>query len=81
MNRDNNNTIKDLDWELFLLFIDEERNKDLEKRFSTYINEYFIFDKKDSSFNIKNNNRGNDENKENKENKAEPKVIKFEVYQ
>lgn len=78
MNRDNNNTIKDLDWELFLLFIDEERNKDLEKRFSTYINEYFIFDKKDSSFNIKNKNRGNEENKENK---AEPKVIKFEVYQ
>jgi len=81
LNRDNNNTIKDLDWELFLLFIDEERNKDLEKRFVTYINEYFIFDKKDSSFNIKNKNRGNKENKENKENKAEPKVIKFEVYQ
>ena len=46
-----------------LLFIDEERNKDLEKRFSTYINKYFNLDKKDSQNDIENMNNENEEKK------------------
>ena len=76
MERDNNNQYKDSDEELYLLFIDEERNKDLEKRFSTYINKYFNLDKKDSQNDIENMNN---ENEEKKENKIEPKVIKFVI--
>ena len=76
MERDNNSTLKDSEEELYLLFIDEERNKDLEKRFSTYINKYFNLDKKDSQNNIENMNN---ENEEKKENKIEPKVIKFVI--
>ena len=75
MERDNNSTIKDSEEELYLLFIDEERNKDLEKRFSTYINKYFNFNKNDKPDNTEN------VNKENKENKNEPKIIKFSVNQ
>ena len=52
MNRDNNKVIIDSDWELSFLFIDEERNKELEVRFFAYINRYFNFDKKDKSDNI-----------------------------
>ena len=76
MDKENNNQFKDSHEELYLLFIDEERNKDLEKRFSTYINKYFNFDKKDSQNDIENMNN---ENEEKKENKIEPKVIKFVI--
>ena len=76
MDKENNNQFKDLHEELYLLFIDEERNKDLEKRFSTYINKYFNLDKKDSQNDIENMNN---ENEEKKENKIEPKVIKFVI--
>ena len=55
--------------ELFLFFIDEELNKDLEKRFLPYINHYSNLNKKDKSDNSENEN---DENKENN-----PKVIKL----
>ena len=77
MDKENNNQFKDSYEELNLLFIDEERNKDLEKRFSTYINKYFNLDKKDSPNDIENMNK---ENEEKKENKIEPKVIKFVIY-
>ena len=76
MDKENNNQFKDSYEELNLLFIDEERNKDLEKRFSTYINKYFNLDKKDSQNDIENMNN---ENEEKKENKIEPKVIKFVI--
>ena len=76
MDKENNNQFKDLHEELYLLFIDEERNKDLENRFSTYINKYFNLDKKDSQNDIKNMNN---ENEEKKENKIEQKVIKFVI--
>ena len=76
MDKENNNQFKDSHEELYLLFIDEERNKDLEKRFSTYINKYFNLDKKDSQNDIENMNN---ENEEKKENKIEPKVIKFVI--
>ena len=76
MDKENNNQFKDSHEELYLLFIDEERNKDLEKRFSTYINKYFYFGKKDSPNDIENMNK---ENEEKKENKIEPKVIKFVI--
>ena len=76
MDKENNNQFKDSHEELNLLFIDEERNKDLEKRFSTYINKYFNLDKKDSQNDIENMNN---ENEEKKENKIEPKVIKFVI--
>ena len=76
MDKENNNQFKDSHEELYLLFIDEERNKDLEKRFSTYINKYFNLDKKDSQNDIENMNK---ENEEKKENKIEPKVIKFVI--
>ena len=76
MDKENNNQFKDSYEELYLLFIDEERNKDLEKRFSTYINKYFNLDKKDSQNDIENMNN---ENEEKKENKIEPKVIKFVI--
>ena len=66
MERDNNSQYKDSDEELYLLFIDEERNKDLEKRFSTYINKYFNLDKKDSQNDIENMNNENEEKKEDK---------------
>ena len=35
--------------ELFLFFIDDERNKDIEKKFATYLNEYFNFKGKNDS--------------------------------
>ena len=35
--------------ELFLFFIDDERNKDIEKKFATYLNEYFNFKEKNDS--------------------------------
>ena len=76
MDKENNNQFKDSHEELYLLFIDEERNKDLEKRFSTYINKYFNLDKKDSQNDIENMNN---ENEEKKEDKIEPKVIKFVI--
>ena len=76
MDKENNNQFKDSHEELYLLFIDEERNKDLEKRFSTYINKYFNLDKKDSQNDIENMNN---ETEEKKENKIEPKVIKFVI--
>ena len=74
MDKNNNNSVEESNEELYLLFIDEERNKDLEKRFNSYINKYFDFNKKD---NVENRNK---ENKENKENKTEPKVIKLAMY-
>ena len=74
MDKNNNNSVEESNDELYLLFIDEERNKDLEKRFNSYINKYFDFNKKD---NVENRNK---ENKENKENKTEPKVIKLAMY-
>ena len=64
MERDNNSTIKDSEEELYLLFIDEERNKDLEKRFDAYINKYFNFNKKDKLDIIENANKENNENKQ-----------------
>ena len=67
MDKNNNNSVEENE-ELYLLFIDEERNKDLEKRFNSYINKYFDFNKKD---NVENRN---------KENKTEPKVIKLAMY-
>ena len=82
MDKDNNNHFEESNEELdllYLLFIDEERNKDLEKRFNSYINKYFNFDKKDSSNGIKNMNNENKENKDNKENKTELKIIKFAI--
>ena len=79
MEKDNNNHFEESNEELDLLFIDEERNKDLEKRFNSYINKYFNFDKKDSSNGIENMNNENKENKDNKENKTELKIIKFSI--
>ena len=55
--------------ELYLFFIDEERNKDLENRFFEYINHYSNLNKKDRSDINENNN--------NKVNKIKPKVINF----
>ena len=75
MEKDNINHFEESNEELYLLFIDEKRNKDLEKRFDFYINRYCNFNKKDISDNIIN------KNKENKENELEPKVIKFVIYQ
>ena len=57
----------DSDGELYLFFIDEERNKDLENRFLEYINHCSYLNKKDKS----------DTNDNNKVNKIKPKVIKF----
>lgn len=34
--------------ELFLNFIDDKRNEDIEKKFSSYIGTYFNFDKNDT---------------------------------
>ena len=53
--------------ELYLFFIDEERNKDLENRFLEYINHCSNLNKKDKS----------DTNDNNKVNKIKPKVINF----
>ena len=81
MDKDNNNNFEESNEELdllYLLFIDEERNKDLEKRFNSYINKYFNFDKKDTN-DTENMNNENKENRENKENKTEIKVIKFAI--
>ena len=69
MDKENNNQFKDSHEELYLLFIDEERNKDLEKRFLPYINHCFNLNKKDKSDNSEN------EDKENKTNNL--KVIKL----
>ena len=55
------------DGELYLFFIDEEGNKDLENRFLEYINHCSNLNKKDKS----------DTNDNNKVNKIKPKVIKF----
>ena len=71
MNRDKTYLIFNSKEESFLLSVDEERNKDLEKRFLPYINQIFIFDEKIKS-NIKEN-----KNKNNKENKTKSKIIKF----
>ena len=79
MERDNNSQCKDSDEELYLLFIDEERNKDLEKRFNSYINKYFNFDKKDKLDNSYSQYYEKRENKENIGNKSEPKKIKFAI--
>ena len=49
MDKINNNHFEESNEEFYLLFIDEERNKDLEKRFNSYINKYFNFDKKDTN--------------------------------
>ena len=46
----------DSDGELYLFFIDEERNKDLENRFFEYINHYSNLNKKDKSDTNDNNN-------------------------
>ena len=54
MDKNNNNSVEESNEELYLLFIDEERNKDLEKRFNSYINKYFDFNKKD---NVENRNK------------------------
>ena len=35
--------------ELFLNFIDEKRNEETEKRFSSYIDKYFNFDENDET--------------------------------
>ena len=78
MDKDNNNHFEESNEELDLLFIDEERNKDLEKRFNSYINKYFNFDKKDTN-DTENMNNENKENRENKENKTELKIIKFAI--
>ena len=79
MERDNNSQYKDSDEELYLLFIDEERNKDLEERFNSYINKYFNFDKKDKLDNSYSQYYEKRENKENIGNKSEPKKIKFAI--
>ena len=43
--------------ELFLFFIDDERrNKDIEKKFATYLNEYFNFKEKNDSLSSENGN-------------------------
>ena len=81
MDKDNNNHFEESNEELdllYLLFIDEERNKDLEKRFNSYINKYFNFDKKETN-DTENMNNENKENKGKKENKTEIKVIKFAI--
>ena len=78
MDKDNNNHFEESNEELDLLFIDEERNKDLEKWFNSYINKYFNFDKKDTN-DTENMNNENKENKGKKENKTELKVIKFAI--
>ena len=57
----------DSDGELYLFFIDEERNKDLENSFLEYINHCSNLNKKDKS----------DTNDNNKVNKIKPKVINF----
>ena len=60
----------DSDGELYLFFINEERNKDLENRFFEYINHYSNLNKKDKS-------DTNDNNNDNKVDKIKSKVIKF----
>ena len=43
--------------ELFLFFIDDERrNKDIEKKFATYLNEYFNFKEKNDSLSSESGN-------------------------
>jgi len=42
--------------ELFLFFIDDERNKDSEKKFATYLNEYFNFKEKNDSLSSESGN-------------------------
>ena len=79
MDKINNNHFEESNEEFYLLFIDEERNKDLEKRFNSYINKYFNFDKKETN-DTENMNNENKENKGKKENKTEIKVIKFAIY-
>ena len=69
MNKGNSKQIMDTYEELYLFFIDEERNKDLENRFLEYINHYSNLNKKDRSDINENNN--------NKVNKIKPKVINF----
>ena len=49
LNRENEKEIKNSNEELYLYFIDEERNKELEERFFLYINTYFNFGLKDKS--------------------------------
>ena len=60
----------DSDGELYLFFINEERNKDLENRFFEYINHYSNLNKKDKS-------DTNEYNNDNKVDKIKSKVIKF----
>ena len=56
MNNGNIKQIMDSDGELYLFFINEERNKDLENRFFEYINHYSNLNKKDKSDTNDNNN-------------------------
>ena len=72
MNRDKTYLIFNSKEESFLLSVDEERNKDLEKRFLPYINQIFIFDEKIITNIIENKNNNN------KENKTKSKIIKFD---
>ena len=44
MNKDNINQDDNSNEDIFLSFIDEERNKDTEIRFSIYIKKYFSFE-------------------------------------
>jgi len=70
LNNGNIKQIMDSDGELYLFFINEERNKDLENRFFEYINHYSNLNKKDKS-------DTNDNNNYNKVDKIKSKVIKF----
>ena len=54
--------------ELSLLFIDEKRNKSLEKRFNSYINKYSNFEKKDKPDTLEKLDYY-------KKNKIQPKII------
>lgn len=53
--------------ELYLTFINDKRNEEVEKRFSLYINMYFNFDKKDNIIK-KENEKNKTENEEHFEN-------------
>ena len=58
MNKDNINKDNTFDEDIFLSFIDEERKKDTEIRFSLYIKKVFSFDENKYS---ENSERENDE--------------------
>ena len=46
--------------ELFLFFIDDERNKDIEIKFATYLKKYSHVKEKNDSFSDKNGNNEED---------------------